>query len=104
MTLIAKLVTVSMVTRVLVEKNASDSNILEKAKLKFIEKIETEIGEHLESIVDDEECPYDPEFDGYTEPCANCTEEVTITKENTFIDVLGKHTVCSKCKSSFDIN
>lgn len=57
---VAKLVYVSLVTRVIVDENATDEQILEAAKSHFIEKVETELGEHLEEIIDDEECPYDP--------------------------------------------
>lgn len=60
---VAKLVTVSLMTRVIVDQNASDTDILDAAREKFIEKIKTELSEHLESIDDDQECPYDPPFD-----------------------------------------
>ena len=60
---VAKLVSVSMTTRVIVEEGASENEILMLAQMKFIEKIENEIHEHNEGIEDDEECPYDPSFD-----------------------------------------
>jgi hypothetical protein len=60
---VAKLVYVSLITRVIVDENASDTEILAKAQSKFIEKIETEINEHLESIEDDTECPFDENLD-----------------------------------------
>jgi hypothetical protein len=63
MSKVAKLVYVSLVTRVIVDENASDTEILMKAQSKFIEKIENEIHEHLESIEDDTECPYDENLD-----------------------------------------
>ena len=59
---VAKLVYVSMVTRVIVDENASETDILIQAQSKFIEKIENEIHEHLEEIIDDEECPYEVEY------------------------------------------
>lgn len=59
---VAKLVYVSMVTRVIVDENASETEILIQAQSKFIEKIENEIHEHLEEIIDDEECPYEVEY------------------------------------------
>jgi hypothetical protein len=55
---VAKLVYVSMVTRVVVDENATDEQILEAARANFIEKVQTELGEHLEEIIDDEECPF----------------------------------------------
>lgn len=65
---VAKLVCVSLMTRVIVDASASEIEILEIAKNQFNEKIDYELSEYLESIEDDEECPYDPEFDGEKEP------------------------------------
>ncbi len=58
---VAKLVYVSMVTRVVVDEDATDEQIIQASKDNFIEKVQTELGENLEEIVDDEEVPYDPE-------------------------------------------
>lgn len=60
---VAKLVYVSLVTRVVVDENATDEQIVEASKSKFIDKVNTELMENLEEIIDDEECPYDSEFD-----------------------------------------
>ena len=60
---VAKLVCVSLMTRVIVDENASEADILELAGVKLAEKIQNELTEHLESIEDDIECPYDPNFD-----------------------------------------
>jgi hypothetical protein len=59
----AKLVYMSMVTRVVVDDNASEEEIIEKTKDRFIEKIKTDLGDNIEEIIDDEECPYDPKTD-----------------------------------------
>jgi hypothetical protein len=67
MSLVAKLVYVTLATRVIVDENASESEILELAGIKLAEKIQHELTEHLESIEDDIECPYDPEFDEKSE-------------------------------------
>lgn len=37
------------------------------------------------------------------ESCLNCHHEQEVNETNTFIDELGKHTVCEECKSSYDI-
>ena len=50
-------------TRVVVDDNATDEQIVEAARPKFLEKVTNELFEHLEDIVDDEECPYDEKFD-----------------------------------------
>lgn len=63
MSKVAKLVSVSLITRVIVDENATDEQILELAKAKFMDKLNTELGEHVEDIADDTECPYDKEFD-----------------------------------------
>jgi hypothetical protein len=55
---VAKLVSVSFQTRVVVEDSATDEEILDVARPKFVEKVRTELGEHLEKIEDDTECPY----------------------------------------------
>ena len=60
---VAKLVAVSFLTRVIVEENATEEEVLEKAKSNFAFKIEDELSENLEYIVDDIECPYDEKYD-----------------------------------------
>lgn len=67
MSLVAKLVCVSLMTRVIVDENASEADILELAGVKLAEKIQNELTEHVESIEDDIECPYDPQFDDESE-------------------------------------
>lgn len=59
MTKVAKLVYVSLATRVVVDDTATEEAILDEVRGKFIEKIRTELGENLEKIVDDTECPFD---------------------------------------------
>ena len=75
MSKVAKIVCVSLMTRVIVDEDATDEQIAELAKGKFIEKIEGELLENLEEIYYDEECPvgtfedevyFQPDFgDGY---------------------------------------
>lgn len=60
---VAKLVYLTLVTRVVVDENATDEQIIDVAKDRFIDQIEMEIDEHIEDIVDDEECPYHPSTD-----------------------------------------
>jgi hypothetical protein len=57
---VAKLVYISLATRVVVDENASEEEILNAARPNFTTKVQDELGEHLEEILDDEECPYDP--------------------------------------------
>jgi hypothetical protein len=90
MSKVAKLVKVSLMTRVIVDETATEKDILEQCQGKFIEKIDYELSENLEEIVDDEECPYDPEFDGADDDdlqprmhigdndyCSKCGDKVT---------------------------
>ena len=60
---VAKLVSCSLITRVVVEDTATEEEIIDASRSRFINKIETELGEHIEEIIDDEEVPYDPDFD-----------------------------------------
>ena len=62
---VAKLVLVSLMTRVIVEDTATDEEILAIARPKFHAIVENELMENLESIADDTECPYgsNGEFD-----------------------------------------
>jgi hypothetical protein len=65
---VAKLVTITMKTRVIVDENASESDVIEQASIKMSEKIQHEFNENLESICEDTECPYDPEYDDEVYP------------------------------------
>lgn len=60
---VAKLVTVTMTTRIIVDENATEEQIIELASIKMSEKFQEEFNENIESIQDDTECPYDEEFD-----------------------------------------
>lgn len=60
---VAKLVTVSLMTRVIVDENATEQEIIDAARSRFIDKIETDLGDNIEEIFDDDECPYDPDLD-----------------------------------------
>ncbi len=57
MSKVAKLVYYSFVTRVVVEDDASDDEIVRASKKNMFIKVKSELGENLEDIVDDEECP-----------------------------------------------
>ena len=61
---VAKLVCISLMTRVIVEDNLSEEQeldaIAEQVREKCIDQIKNDgIGDHIESIELDEECPYD---------------------------------------------
>jgi hypothetical protein len=58
MSKVAKLVTVTFVTRVVVDENASDEQIFEAARPQLKQKAAEEMFENLEEIKDDTECPY----------------------------------------------
>lgn len=63
MTKVAKLVTISLMTRVIVEESATGEEILIAAVPMLAEKALYEANENIESIVDDNECPFGT-FDG----------------------------------------
>lgn len=60
---VAKLVCVSLMTRVIVDEELSEDELLEKAmkqaRPQFVDIIMNDgIGDHLESLEDDDECPF----------------------------------------------
>ena len=59
---VAKLVSMSMMTRVIVDENATPLEIMKASKQNFIEKVRDEFMENIDDIMDDTEMPYD-EFD-----------------------------------------
>ena len=56
---VAKLVYASLVTRVIVDENATEQEIMELAVPKLSENLMDSPFEHLEDIIDDLECPFD---------------------------------------------
>lgn len=59
---VAKLVRVSLVTRVVVDVDATEQDIMELAVPKLSENLMDAPFEKLEEIVDDTECPYEEEY------------------------------------------
>lgn len=55
---VAKLVLWSPMVRVVVDEDASYEQIVEEAKHKFIEVLNSEYEQHIEDVIDDEEVPY----------------------------------------------
>lgn len=59
MTKVAKLVTVSLTTRVVVDENATEEQIAEATKQRYIQRINNnEVLENITEIVEDKECPF----------------------------------------------
>jgi hypothetical protein len=55
---VAKLVMVSLMTRVIVDENATDDEIIAASYQGFQDKLDNrELGDNLEEIRDDDECP-----------------------------------------------
>jgi hypothetical protein len=59
---VAKLVRVSLVTRVIVDVDATEQEIMELAVPKLSENLMDAPFENLEEVVDDTECPYEGEY------------------------------------------
>jgi hypothetical protein len=60
----AHLVYVSMATRVVVDENATEQEIIKLANAKIINNIIADgIFENVEEVLEDDECPYDADFD-----------------------------------------
>jgi hypothetical protein len=60
----AYLVYVSLATRVVVDENTTEQDIIKLANANILDSIITDgIFENVEELIEDEECPYDKEFD-----------------------------------------
>lgn len=60
----AHLVYVSIATRVVVDENATEQDIIELANAQIMDNIVVDgIFENVEEVLDDYECPYDADFD-----------------------------------------
>ena len=69
MSKVAKLVTITLKTRILVDENADDNVIIKACKPRFIEKVMNELNENIDSVELDIECPYGtPYEDFYYQP------------------------------------
>jgi hypothetical protein len=62
---VAKLVTITLTTRVVVDENAIENDIMTLALPRLTDKLINEPFEHLEEIIDDVEVPYDHLYDEY---------------------------------------
>lgn len=54
---VAKLVSVNLMTRVVVDKDATDEEIIQASREHFRDIVNGPLGDHIDEIVDDEECP-----------------------------------------------
>jgi hypothetical protein len=81
----AKLVTYSFMTRVIVDESHTEDEIIRMSKHKIFEKVKNELGENLEEIVDDEECP----FGTFDTDNPTIEDVIIFPKENLYI-VFGK--------------
>ena len=60
---VAKLVRVMITTRIIVDDNASEKEIMEIALPRLLDNLYTNAFENIEEIVDDTEVSYDPDMD-----------------------------------------
>jgi len=58
MTKVAKLVCISLMTRVIVEDTLTEEEVIEKARYNFKCILDDSLHENVESVEEDEECPY----------------------------------------------
>jgi hypothetical protein len=59
----AMLVAVSLMTRVIVDDKATYDEIVQATKSRFHDIVENDLGENIEWIEPDYECPYDPDYE-----------------------------------------
>lgn len=67
---VAKLVRVMVTTRIIVDENASEDEIMETALPRLLDNLQSNAFENIEEIVDDVEVPYDPDMDEVLKPLA----------------------------------
>jgi hypothetical protein len=79
---VAKLVRVSLVTRVIVDVDATEQEIMELAVPKLSENLMDSPFENLDEIVDDVECPYEEE---YIDIYASVSDEVWKVYQKTIM-------------------
>lgn len=103
MSKVAKIVCVSLMTRVIVDEDATDKEISELAKGKFIEKIKGELLENLEEIYDDEECPIGTfeEDDLYFQPEFGDYDDILITPDGVELWSYYVYSSLEKAKEDF---
>ncbi len=89
-TLKAMLVMVSLMTRVIVPTDTSDADTIEAARSRFIDQIKTDLHENIETVEEDTENPYDPEYEDET---GRSTVYDTVPEEHEFINYYR----CPKC-------
>ena len=85
MSKIAKLVYYSFVTRVVVDESSTEDSIIRESKRKILEKVKEELGENLEEIIDDEECPVGT----FETDLPSIDKVILITSEKKYV-VIGK--------------
>ncbi len=56
---VAKLVSCSLMTRVIVEENATEDDVIRTAKHRFVNIVNESLGDNIETIENDMECPYE---------------------------------------------
>ncbi len=65
MSKVAKLVRVTLTTRVIVDENANESDIIDLALPRLVNSLTNDTSENIDDIIDDVECPYDSSWDEY---------------------------------------
>ena len=58
---VAKLVLASLMVRVVVDSEASEDDIIKQSRAKFHDQIDDSLGDNIEEIINDLECPVDEE-------------------------------------------
>jgi len=64
---VAKLVVVSIMTRVVVDENATDEDIIEAARPQLMANMKSDLHENVETIFDDLEVPFGTLDTDYTD-------------------------------------
>jgi hypothetical protein len=98
---VAKLVMVSLMTRVIVDENATDEEIISASYKGFQAKLDNrELGDNLESIEDDEELPYGSVVEDASE-CPVCNRSQYVRPDFDSPDSMN---CCDACGSEWVVD
>lgn len=96
---VAKLVRVTLMTRVIVDVDATEQDIMELAVPKLSENLMDSPFDSIEEIVDDTECPYDADEEGDEEDTLTSSERLVLSKALLYLIFDGEAELISMVKA-----
>ncbi len=94
---VAKLVKVTLMTRVIVDENATEQEIMELAVPKLSENLSDSPFENIDEIIEDKECPFDAETEEYEN--LSFKERVLLNKATKYLIYSDENELISMVKA-----